>query len=1479
CLYQGRLRRNGEEFSTDPCNLCTCRNGSVSCDTVACPGVTCDNPFTREGQCCPECNLDCDYEGVTYADGSSFQPDFNPCLKCTCTNHIVRCRTTRCPQMNPPCRSPVRRPGECCATVCLTCEDDGVVYQDGDSWPSHNSPCERCTCQAGKVECRPSQTCPLSCTHGLVRDGQCCSECTDCLLDGRVIPDGQVLTLSGGDSCRQCLCEGGSAKCRAMRAQCPPVPCRSPVTPPGECCPVCTTCEHQGREYREGQTVLLLKDGCRKCTCQVSIHIFANQVCILHTAIMARSTGRERPCCYSKMRGRMSTCQRGRLNCAAMTESDCPAALCSHPGQRRNQCCPTCTACTYKRRMVRNGQRFTEPDDKCRKCQCTDGSVTCQRVSCPETKCPDPVTLPGECCPVCASVCLFEGQTYSEGESFQSPKAQCHTCTCEVSAVSCSPTPCESPRCMHPARRPGECCPSCDFCDFDRRTFRNQQRFVHPQDMCQQCACEFGTVTCNQTACPALSCDRPMPMSGSCCPVCPKQCNIRGLRYDDGEVFKSPLDMCVDCICRQGSITCQEQECASARQCRHPVQLPGQCCPSCSGCLYQGSEYGNGEVFASPATDCITCQCAYGNVRCRQKECPEVECSNPVQGECCLECTGCSYIGRSYQNGARFPHATDLCQTCYCQNGNVRCAAVECALETVCSHPVTPPGECCPLCGLDCQYEGKTIRNGDRFDKDCETCVCSKGDIKCAPVVCPDAPCSHPGYNGCCLVCTSCLAEGNSYREGQTFPDPRIPCNKCQCQRGSVICSTVDCPQPTCLQPIRLENECCPSCPSCTFFGILYDDGASWVKEDSPCTECTCNSGLVTCLAKDCFAPCSDPVTPPGQCCPECPTCNFNGVLYGDGQAFSPNGDPCDVCVCQDGRLRCEHNNCPGVASCPQDSLRQADPGACCSTCIQEFTTGCSIEELGKISRPRADDPCFICECKEDFMWLCQLEECPALSCPPDVQILIQGQCCPRCPPCFDVSDASFHLEGDQWSAKEDPCLVCSCLLGQIQCEMKQCEPIRCRDWEQAVVPDGQCCQTCQPMALSDASCSFQGKSFQAGDEWASDECTSCRCMGGQVSCRVRQCPQLRCRRDETLVTTPGQCCPVCKKEPGTCLVFGDPHYRTFDGVTLHFQGTCRYIMAKDCQNDLFSVEVQHDNRGVPGEVAWAQNLTVEVAGARVDLLQDLAVKVNGQKVDLPYLYEPHILVERSGQSLLLTTELGLRVLWDGHHYGEVTVPGSFKSKLCGLCGNFNSFPQDDLRIRSGSITNSHATFGNSWKVSVLGWKVSVLGWKVSVLGWKVSALGWKSAVFSRCHRVVPPGPFLDSCRYDLCACLDEQICLCDVIATYARECARAGVKVEWRTRDLCAFACDASKGLVFDECGPVCPRTCATVQASKLLQGYNSTTPTTGSDSVGDLYPGGQTCFKPCVAGCQCTADKVLHAGRCIAPRDCPLVDDITLV
>ncbi|CAL1547512.1 unnamed protein product [Lymnaea stagnalis] len=132
-----------------------------------------------------------------------------------------------------------------------------------------------------------------------------------------------------------------------------------------------------------------------------------------------------------------------------------------------------------------------------------------------------------------------------------------------------------------------------------------------------------------------------------------------------------------------------------------------------------------------------------------------------------------------------------------------------------------------------------------------------------------------------------------------------------------------------------------------------------------------------------------------------------------------------------------------------------------------------------------------------------------------------------------------------------------------------------------------------------------------------------------------------------------------------------------------------------------------------------------------------------------------------------------------------------------------------------------------------------------------------KSNGFRRCHREVPPESFFTSCIHDLCTCQEDSKCLCSILEAYARECAKSGVKVAWRSSNFCDFECDSSKGLEFDECGSPCPRTCANIQTS----GHNL------------------KCLKPCVPSCQCPSGKVLHNGKCIFPSSCPHIEMIPVL
>ncbi|CAL1547506.1 unnamed protein product [Lymnaea stagnalis] len=57
CLHRDIFYNDGEVFKTSPCQTCTCRQGSVACFRQECPAVTCENPVTPRGQCCPACDL------------------------------------------------------------------------------------------------------------------------------------------------------------------------------------------------------------------------------------------------------------------------------------------------------------------------------------------------------------------------------------------------------------------------------------------------------------------------------------------------------------------------------------------------------------------------------------------------------------------------------------------------------------------------------------------------------------------------------------------------------------------------------------------------------------------------------------------------------------------------------------------------------------------------------------------------------------------------------------------------------------------------------------------------------------------------------------------------------------------------------------------------------------------------------------------------------------------------------------------------------------------------------------------------------------------------------------------------------------------------------------------------------------------------------------------------------------------------------
>lgn len=66
----------------------------------------------------------------------------------------------------------------------------------------------------------------------------------------------------------------------------------------------------------------------------------------------------------------------------------------------------------------------------------------------------------------------------------------------------------------------------------------------------------------------------------------------------------------------------------------------------------------------------------------------------------------------------------------------------------------------------------------------------------------------------------------------------------------------------------------------------------------------------------------------------------------------------------------------------------------------------------------------------------------------------------------------------------------------------------------------------------------------------------------------------------------------------------------------------------------------------------------------------------------------------------MVSTDFGLTVKFDGNHRVEVTLPSSFKEKVCGMCGNYNGNAADDFLNPDGVLEPDSTSLGNSWQVS-----------------------------------------------------------------------------------------------------------------------------------------------------------------------------------
>ncbi|EDM13267.1 zonadhesin (predicted), isoform CRA_a [Rattus norvegicus] len=235
----------------------------------------------------------------------------------------------------------------------------------------------------------------------------------------------------------------------------------------------------------------------------------------------------------------------------------------------------------------------------------------------------------------------------------------------------------------------------------------------------------------------------------------------------------------------------------------------------------------------------------------------------------------------------------------------------------------------------------------------------------------------------------------------------------------------------------------------------------------------------------------------------------------------------------------------------------------------------------------------------------------------------------------------------------------------------------------------------------SECGCiSLQGRYFKVQEQWFNPDCKEiCICESHN---NIR-CKPWKCKAQETCGHKNGIL--GCHAQgTATCIASGDPHYLTFDGALHHFMGTCTYVLTQPCwpksQDNNFVVSATNEIRGGNMEVSYVKAVHVQVFDLKISLFKGQKVMVNNQRVVLPvWPSKGRVTIRMSGIFVLLYTNFGLQVRYDGRHLVEVTVPSSYTGSLCGLCGNYNNNSLDDnLRADMKPAVNS-LLLGAAWKI------------------------------------------------------------------------------------------------------------------------------------------------------------------------------------
>ncbi|XP_023014295.1 protein kinase C-binding protein NELL1 isoform X2 [Leptinotarsa decemlineata] len=220
--YENRYKDNNSKticLDINECNsdLHTCHPSAQCINTNG--KFVCECPPNR-----PECKLSCIFEGNEILSGESVSPRHDPCEICTCQKGVMTCEKPKCDCTSPDAKENPCCPRCNERHACRHQELPNVILNHGDQWSYQ---CQVCECLYGDIDCEEMICPPLLCDNPVLNPEDCCHHCEDlcssgngnssasgqqCSFAGRMYDSGSQI-IDPKDPCTACNCKDGQLCC------------------------------------------------------------------------------------------------------------------------------------------------------------------------------------------------------------------------------------------------------------------------------------------------------------------------------------------------------------------------------------------------------------------------------------------------------------------------------------------------------------------------------------------------------------------------------------------------------------------------------------------------------------------------------------------------------------------------------------------------------------------------------------------------------------------------------------------------------------------------------------------------------------------------------------------------------------------------------------------------------------------------------------------------------------------------------------------------------------------------------------------------------------------------------------------------------------------------------------------------------------------------------------------------------------------